>query len=387
MKRKRILSAALAFVLAAGTLSANVYAKGYDVSANNRSSYTATGVGTGAFPNLGEGVSMTVDMAAQRAIERSSAIKSYQDNIEIAKDSMDDIEVYRRWVSEWNDVTSYAISYKQLEAQVEQLNDRIEIEKASLRYRIETYFINIIEAQNDLAIYDENLDIAERNLEVSKKQYELGSISKSAYDNAVQTYNNVVLGKTTLENTIEANYTSLNTLLDYNVAATYPIELGEEITYTPIDPTSLDAHVALATSSSNINIKILEDNVEIAKYTLSLHSDIYSAETKLQKEAEVYTATSTLSNTKLSVEGAVKTLYDSIKLAEDNYNNLQEQLTNLNNNISIYEKQLQLGQITKLQMDNYYYQQKDLANSIKEAEYSHYLLVKRYEDPNLLSAQ
>lgn len=384
-KRKRILPILLASALAIGTMSAPAYGKGYDVSANNKkTSASVHGVGNGSFPQLEEGQAMTVDAATERAIMRSTTINNYRDSIKVAEDQLDDVVVFRRVSEDWNTTNNYAISYQTLISQVDTLNERIEAEKESLRFRIETCFTNIIEAKNRLAIYDENIDLASRSLDISKKQYELGSLSKSQYDTAVQNYNSIVSGKTALENQIESNYTELNTILDYNVGAEYPVEIGE-IEYTLVDPGTFNARVAAATSNANVNIAALDRNAKVAEFALDRHSDFRSTTSRVQREADVYSATSALSDAKLRYEGAVKTLYDNIKLIEENYKTLNDQLTNLNNNISIYEKQYELGQITKLQLDNYYYSQKDLANSIQEALYSHYLLVKQYENPNLLS--
>ncbi|MCD7776974.1 MAG: TolC family protein [Clostridiales bacterium] len=389
MKKNKLISFALILALSLTTAANSVYAgsksKVYLDGSTTSTDSTVSKVGNGTFPTLAEGEAMTVDAAVARAIERSTTIKSYEDNIEIAEDNLDDIRVYRRAATEFTEVNSYAISYKSLEASIATYKDRIEAEKQSIQYKVVSYFVNIINAQNSLAIYDEYLDIETRNLEIYEKQLELGLISQTQYESYVDAYNTAVTNKTTLQNTIDSNYTSLNTLLDYNVAAVYDIELGEEVEYEPIDRTTLAAHVTLATSAGgNVNIAVLERNVEIAQYTLDLHSDLYSSETRMEVEADLYSATSSLNDTKLSYEGTVKTLYQSIIESEENYSDLVSQLNTLNNTMSVYEKQYELGQITELQLDTYHYTVKSLENQIDAAVYSHYLAVLQYDNPNLL---
>lgn len=390
MKKNKLITAALITAIATGSVTANVYAgRSYSLS-QNASVSTTTKIGTGSSPSLAEGEAMTVDAAVARAIERSTTIKTYEDNIEITEDNLDDVRVDRLDATEWNEVNSYAISYKQLELQKEDYKDKIEVEKQSIRYNIENYFSTILYMQDYLAIYDEILDVAARSLEVTKKQYELGMISQNEYDQAVNEYNEQVTSKTTAENSISSAYTALNTLLDYNVAATYPVTLDDEetgesiVVYEPVDKTTLATAVALATSSSNITIKSLERNVEIAQYTVDTYSNLYSNDSEIEKTAALYTATSSLNNTKLSYEASVKTLYQNILENEDSYNDLNNQLTTLQNTMSIYEKQYELGQITELALDSYKLEEKQLVLSIQDTVNSHYFYMQQYENPNLL---
>lgn len=387
MKRNKLISGVLILTLSLTVFTNSVYAgtkgKVYIDGTSSSSSSSVTKVGTGSYPSLAEGEAMTVDMAVERAIDQSSTIKSYEDNIEIAEDNLDDLRIYRRLAEEYAEVTNYAVSYKSQEAAIETYKDRIEVEKQSIRYQVISYFANIINAQNSLAIYDEYLDIETRNLEIYKKQLELGLISQTAYDSYLDSYNTAVTSKTSLQNSIDSYYTSLNTLMSYNVAAVYDVDLGD-IEYEPISRATLEEHIALATSSSNINIAVLQRNVDIAQYTLDLHSELYSSQTRLEVTSDLYSATSTLNDTKLTYEGTIKTLYQSIVESEENHDDLVSQLNTLNNTMSVYEKQYELGQITELQLDTYHYTVKSLENQIEAAVYSHYLLVQQYDNPNLL---
>lgn len=391
MKRKRIISALLAAAAITTVFSSNAYAGKYYATSSSNVQNTNGKVGTGSMPVLAEGESMTVEAAVTRAVDRDSTIKTYEDNIDIAEDSLDDNLVNSR--VDYNDdqypgeafqiLTGLAVARKQLTNSISTYKTKIDVRKQTIEYQVESYFINIINAQNDLAIYDEKIDIERRKLEIYKKQYELGMLSQTQYDSYVTAYDAVVTAKTNLENTISSNYASLNTLLDYNVGATYPVELNDT-TYTTIDPTGLDAHVALATSVNNLNIKMLQDSVDVAKYELSVFSDLYSSDTRLQKEASLYSATSSLNDTKLTYEATVKNLYDGIIYTEKSYASTVENYNTLTNTMSVYEKQAELGQITQLQLDSYKYELKDLKNTLNELEYSHYLSVKQYENPNLL---
>lgn len=384
MKKNRLVIAALiAAVTVSNAFSVNVYAKKYYPGTTNQTSSTGK-IGTGTFPSLAEGEAMTVDQAVQRAIERSSTIKSYEDSIEVTEESIDDVKVAFTYATEYETSSAYAISLRSLEAQLATYKDKVEVEKQSIRYQVENYFAGILLAQDYLSIGDWSLDVAKRELDVYKKQYELGMISQNAYDQKVDAYNEVVTKQTTLQNTVSTLYTGLNTLLDYNVAAVYDITLEDLITYEPIDKTTLDAHVALATSSSNANIKALERSVEIAKYTLSLYSALYSNESELQKQANVVQTTSALNDAKLGYEASVKTLYQNILEKEDSYKDLTNQLTTLKNSMSIYEKQYELGQITELQLDSYKLQEKSLAMDIQSAINDHYFYMQQYDNPNLL---
>ncbi len=388
-KGKRALALFAAAIMASATFSQAAYAKttkyniGIDASAP-RTVTSVTGVGTGVMPKLAEGQAMTVDMAYERAINVSSSLKTLQDSIDVAQETLDDVTFDSNvMTNSFVQDVAYAVSKKQLTLQIQSYKYKEDVTKEQIRHTIEGYFADIEAAQNSLAIYDENLDLAKRNLEISKKQYELGVLSQTAYDTAVDNYNAVVTGKSALETTLESKYAALNTLCEYNVAAIYPIEITDW-EYAEIDPTSLDKQVATATSSTNLNIRLLENNVEVAQYELDLHSDLYSADTRLQKQAALFTATSTLNDTKLQYEAAEKTLYNNITVLEKNHKSLTDQLTTLNNTMNVYEKQFQLGQITQLQLDTYRYNVKDLNNKIRENENQHHLLAAQYNNPNLL---
>ncbi len=386
--RKTALALFTAAIMTSGAFTSGVYAKtnklniGIDASSvGTRTS--AAGVGTGAMPKLEEGQAMTVDMATERAINVSSSLKTLQDSIDVAEEAYDDVLFDGRNTNSFVEDVAYAVSRKQLTLQIQSYKDKYDITKEQIRHSVESYFSAIEAAQNSLAIYDENISLAKRKLDISKKQYDLGMMSQTAYDAEVDNYNAVIAGKASLQSTLDSQYAALNTLCEYNVAAVYPIEI-EGWEYTPIDPVSLDKQVALATSSSNMNIRLLENNVEVAKYELDLHSDLYSTDTRLQKQAQLFSATSTLNDTKLKYEASVKTLFDNITVLEENHKTLTEQLTTLKNTMNVYEKQYELGQITELQLDNYRYNVKDLTNKIREAENQHHILTAQYENPNLL---
>jgi hypothetical protein len=139
--------------------------------------------------------------------------------------------------------------------------------------------------------------------------------------------------------------------------------------------------------SNSYTIKQKKSSVDIAKYDLEKYSlqtsSSYSSETRDTKEATYNQATRDYGDAVDNIEVTITSWYNSLKETEQNYADNLSSLELKKSQLAIYEKKYELGTITELELEKYKYEIASLEDTIESLKYSHDLLVRKLQNPDL----
>ncbi len=366
---KRI-SLGLAFVMCFSSVS--VYAKS--------SSQATVKSSESYYEEDAERVTLTVEEAVEKAISYSHTLKNIEENIEQADENFDDTVTSYTTAEEGYDIIDLSTQLRSIRNQILNYQLSSEVEKLSIEISVKEYFADIINAEKQLELYQEEIDIAEAELEIAKVKMELGLLSETDYQSQVSSYNSTVRAKRNLATTIEDAYNSLNTVLGNDLKTKYNLVLDME--YSEYDGDSLTTTINKALSSSQTIIES-ERSYELTKYELDSFSLLTSSGTRYQREVAVSQAARSLEDTRTSVQTSVENMYNQIMSLEDSYKDNLESLKELESNLEILKVKYELGSATELEVRNAQYKVDSMQLTIENQVAEHEILVEKFSNPVL----
>jgi len=321
--------------------------------------------------------------AVEKAIKYSTTLKSYDEENEITEGEISNTKLNLISSGEPAQVSNLAVQLKELYAKSKKNKLSAIDEKEAIEFSVFNFFINIINAENNLKLYEEELILKEKKLKISEIKLKYGKISKNDFENEQLEYKNLTKEKEELENSIYDAYVSLNKVLGNNLSTKYDLNLGEEITYISIGEVNLETEITLATDRNN-GIKSQQETVDIAKYALTLYTSETGTDTRETKLSNYRKELRNLEEQKTVLRENITKNYNELVKLENEYNSNISELENMKNRLQIKELNLKLGKITEIEIEEYKYEIKKLENTIQEQIYQHELLMRKFKNPTLL---
>lgn len=323
---------------------------------------------------------LTVDEAVSKATAYSRTLKSLYEDNEI--NELDEHDTRRDLInsSEYIQLTNLNVELKRLMNSLADYDENVEIEKKSIRLNVIELFASIIDAEDSLKMYDKQIDINKRELNIADVKIKLGLISQSDYESLKLESERVINERQSLEIALEEAYTSLNRILGQDLEKRYTVSL--DIEYQPLGEVS-ESDMERAVLGSQ-GVKQAEEAANIAKYQLDVYSVEYSGGRKETVRNNYAQAVRTLDDTKTNMRSGLRQVYNNIITAESNYADNLALLEQKQKSLEISALQLKLGKITQLEYDKAKYEAEQLENTIKQSVYSHYVLVCKFNDPDLI---
>ena len=326
---------------------------------------------------------LMLDDAIEKAIKYSKTLKSYDEENKITNEEISNTKLSLVSSGEPNQISSLAVQLKELYAKSEKNKLSASDEKEAIAFSVFSFFIDIINAENNLKLYEEELVLKEKNLKISEVKLKYGKISKNDYETELFEYNNLIKEKKELQDIIDDAYTSLNKVLGTDLNTKYDLNLGEEITYNSIGEINLETEITLAINRNN-EIKSQQEEVDIAKYALSLFTSGTGSDTKEAKIINYNKEFRSLEEQKTSLRESITKNYNEIIKLENEYNSNVTELENMKKQLQIKELNLKLGKATEIEIEEYKYEIKKLENTMQVQIYQHELLMRKFENPALL---
>jgi len=336
---------------------------------------------------------LTVEEATQKAIRNNTSLKNAMDdetlsddNIRKAIDAMHDARTDQTLtaanVSLMNAELGRALNLKDIESQ-----------KQNVAYQISKYFNTILNAQRDVALYDESLTIAKKELDIAKLKLDLGMISQLDYDTAALNYEQIESARLTKINAIDSSYRDLNKYMGVSpLDKQYTLKL--ELEYKPVGNININSHAENFVKNS-LTVQQIENTVKTATYTAENYVDPYnpatgeildSTTTKEQLTVAQNKALRSLEDTKTSVYESVVSAYSSLKDSEINIKAAEIELEKAQKQLAATEKMLELGQVTQLDVDKLKYDINSKQLTVQKAKNAYALALEAFSNPNLLTS-
>lgn len=327
--------------------------------------------------------SLTIEQALEKAIAYSPTLKMLDENTITSKLNLKDVTFTFRL--EGDEITNNTLSVQinSLLTAIKNYDASKDITKQTLEYNITQLFYSEKDCEDNLALYEQSIDLMERSLKISALKLKLGMMSQTDYDSEVKDYEVAKSNKQKLDNAIKSINNSLNQVMGTDLNQTYNFVL-DNVEYKAVGEIDTQKQVNYVLANSQ-TLKTAADTVSIKKYSLDKYSAAYSTKNREDVLFDYTQAARDYEDKKTSVSVAVKDLCDGIQESEQSYTDNQTKLNYLYSQREIMAKQLELGKITQLTYDQFEYQITQLEASMKSLARSHDLQVKKLNNPNLIA--
>jgi len=338
---------------------------------------TSTPIPASARQNVTLSPELTVAEAVNRALQRSSELKTINENIEL-------IDLKRPMLAEsaadpFNPaIVAAGAAYMQAEMQRASMSGSVSLTRQIIEMSIIRYFSTVLLVERDLELYDINLGLTKKNIDILKIRAELGHISISAYESARIDYEKALANRADKQKTADDAYRALNQVMGTTLENKYQLIL--DIEYKPLKERYLPGYINDSAKNSK-KIKDKEYELQIAEYNERNHNGSGSAEERTIKAGQIKRE---IDGIKKDLEEKIRACYNDIKSQQLAYEINMMELDGMYKQLEIKKTQLELGRITQLDADVYEYQIALLEYRISALIYEHHLNVMQFENPELL---
>lgn len=336
---------------------------------------------------------LTVADATKKAIDHNESIKKSENAEEVSDEAYKDLQ--RAYNNAENSNAFFAAATNMLSFELSRsLNIKsIKAQKENVEYTILQTFNSILNAEKDLALYDEQIKISEKNIEINKIKLDLGMVSQTAFDTEKLKHDKLVESRATYQSSIDKAYVRLNQVMGqklenrYNLILTLP-------EYQALENVNLTTYTSKFLSES-LEVKQAEDDIQVAKYDMDTYetpvnfatSEILASDAgKIKKEQAYANAVRNKTNIQETLKKTVMDTYNSIKDLEISIKTQELDLENSKKQLEISKKQLELGQTTKFAVDKLEYSIQEKEAALEKSKNSHTIMVIAFKNPNLLSS-
>lgn len=337
---------------------------------------------------------LTVKQATDRAIENSSQIKTAINTLDISDTQVQKVRDGLEDATNIMQTLAGNANIMRLDLQRALAYDNIDMIQDALRLGVASYFAGIVRAEQQLRLYDQNLDIAEKDLEIMKTKVNLGLESQANYTVAKSKFSTNKNNRNLAVSSIDAAYRELNRLMDEkDQDKKYRLEF--DLNNQDIDNVNLNSVIA-NTIARSISVKSAANAADVSTYELDNYvDDMYdpylgrvmkNSTKREEREKAVEDANIKLSDAEKDVKNKVIDTYNKITDLRTNIQAEKYNLEQLYTQLGVLETQLSVGQVIQLDVDKFKYQIAQLEEQIRANEVDYNLLVMKFENPNMLLA-
>lgn len=331
-------------------------------------------------PEKKDAIELTLQEATQKALSRSTALKTSNMDLNISAEKLEDEEnsiagghTFEQLLNYIKQNASYTTS---------KLNQQVTEE--SVKFSLKQVYIEIINKEREIALTKMSLKTAEKELIIARTKQKLGLISEQELKNQELSYQKTLASVEQEEIAVQNAYRSLAELIGMDIDENYQLTL--EPVYEPLElKVTLDTYIT-SKINTDPNIKQQQINVDTAtseaKFT---HASVPESATADQEaDNSVAKAELTLSDQKSSLRTKLQNCYDNIIQLETSYQNNLTELETLKQQLAIAEKKYQLQQNTELEVLEAKQNVAAKESEIIGQMYEHMLLLEQFEYSYLL---
>ncbi len=346
MKKKAVLPRALMVtVLCLSMTAGNVFAAEQKSAAENTKTEAAS-----------EEKVISYDEAVEMAIKNNSSLKSLADNVEYMEDTQESLVQNMGQTMPQVDGTIFADSTRLsfltgLDSILTGLSSSRyseQMTKESAEFSVLSYFTKIKSDESSLAMLKDSYALAMQDLSNAQLKYNLGMISESDLvkqrTSVAQTKEKISL----LELQLKSDYLGLNNLLGLKADEEYSISYSAEFVPFKMD-TDLETYITKS-MASNPYLKVQEKAVDSTEFDFNVNPTDSASNWK-KKELNLKEAQRNFKDLKTDTANNMRTTYASLQQLEANQKSYEAALTAAENDYKVAQANYEVGNITKLALD------------------------------------
>lgn len=248
---------------------------------------------------------------------------------------------------------------------------------------VKNYFDTIKTSENALALAKDSLRLKQDEYSQLVLKNKLGMISNNDLKNASNALTKMKENVKMAELAIDSVYSSLGNTIGLKAGTDFDIDYTLE--YKPFEmEIGLDSYITQK-SSTDPSVQVAKANLETAEFQKKVSTYETEPYSYQQKDNAVNSADRTWGDTVKNLKTAISNAYNSIGQLESNRTALEAALADAKTTYATAQTNYQVGNITKLQLEQAELAVKSAENDLISNASSHDLLVFQFEHPYMLS--
>ena len=248
---------------------------------------------------------------------------------------------------------------------------------------VKNYFDTIKTSENALALAKDSLRLKQDEYSQLVLKNKLGMISNNDLKNASNALTKMKENVKMAELAIDSVYSSLGNTIGLKAGTDFDIDYTLE--YKPFEmEIGLDSYITQK-SSTDPSVQVAKANLETAEFQKKVSTYETEPYSYQQKDNAVNSADRTWGDTVKNLKTAISNAYNSIGQLESNRTALEAALADAKTTYATAQTNYQVGNITKLQLEQAELAVKSTENDLISNASSHDLLVFQFEHPYMLS--
>lgn len=249
---------------------------------------------------------------------------------------------------------------------------------------VKNYFDTIKTSENALALAKDSLRLKQDEYSQLVLKNKLGMISNNDLTNASNDLTKMKESVKMAELAIDSVYSSLGNTIGLKAGTDFDIDYTLE--YKPFEmEIGLDSYITQK-SSTDPSVQVAKANLETAEFQKKISTYETEPYSYQQKDNAVNSADRTWGDTVKNLKTAISNAYNSISQLESNRTALEAALSDAKTTYATAQTNYQVGNITKLQLEQAELAVKSAENDLLSNTSSHDLLVFQFEHPYMLSS-
>ena len=249
---------------------------------------------------------------------------------------------------------------------------------------VKNYFDTIKTSENALALAKDSLRLKQDEYSQLVLKNKLGMISNNDLKNASNALTKMKENVKMAELAIDSVYSSLGNTIGLKAGTDFDIDYTLE--YKPFEmEIGLDSYITQK-SSTDPSVQVAKANLETAEFQKKVSTYETEPYSYQQKDNAVNSADRTWGDTVKNLNTAISNAYNSIGQLESNRTALEAALADAKTTYATAQTNYQVGNITKLQLEQAELAVKSAENDLISNASSHDLLVFQFEHPYMLSS-
>lgn len=248
---------------------------------------------------------------------------------------------------------------------------------------VKNYFDTIKTSENALALAKDSLRLKQDEYSQLVLKNKLGMISNNDLKNASNALTKMKENVKMAELAIDSVYSSLGNTIGLKAGTDFDIDYTLE--YKPFEmEIGLDSYITQK-SSTDPSVQVAKANLETAEFQKKVSTYETEPYSYQKKDNAVNSADRTWGDTVKNLKTAISNAYNSIGQLESNRTALEAALADAKTTYATAQTNYQVGNITKLQLEQAELAVKSAENDLISNASSHDLLVFQFEHPYMLS--
>ena len=340
---------------------------------------------------LAGNLSLTVDQAAARAVNRSRELRTLGEDAYLAQLNRDFLQ-NRLGVQNFNTVTEFITHQADIMAENARRAAYLRnanAQRDTIHFLVANHFANILVAEGELYLYDARLSIMTQEQAMLAIKVEVGAASLLEYQMATLALETALHNRQALVNSINQAHLELNRLMGAPSDRIH--QLIFEIAYEPLVVINFNGHINHQRQNHALVLEA-QANADIHRFRLSNHRIEIDPQTGYPLPGQlsrdeliifVNQAARNVIDTRLTVETHITETYHQIRQLEQDINTINLRLQDLYNHGEILQTRLAIGEIIPLEIARHNLDVLTLHENMRRIKANHHLLVMQFRNPNI----